>query len=175
MNSVVEKASKIRLVVFDVDGVLTDGSLYVGDGGEEYKAFYCRDGLGMEMLQKTGVKIGIITGRTSHVVQYRMQSLGIKQIIQGVSDKLPAFLQMCSELNLAPEHTAYVGDDIIDVPVLTHTGLAIAVADADPRVFPFVHWRTAACGGRGAVREVCELIMQAQNTLTTQLQRFNAA
>lgn len=175
MNAIVEKASKIQLVVFDVDGVLTDGSLYVGDSGEEYKAFYCRDGLGMEMLQKTGVKIGIITGRTSNVVQYRMQSLGIKQIMQGVTDKLPAFLQMCRELNLAPEHVAYVGDDIIDIPVLTHTGLAIAVADADPRVFPFVHWRTTAGGGRGAAREVCELIMQAQNTLTTQLQRFNAA
>jgi 3-deoxy-D-manno-octulosonate 8-phosphate phosphatase (KDO 8-P phosphatase) len=175
INVIAEKANKIRLVVFDVDGVLTDGSLYLGDGGEEYKAFYCRDGLGMEMLQKTGVKIGIITGRTSHVVQYRMQSLGIKQIMQGVTDKLPAFLQMCRELNLTPEQVAYVGDDIIDVPVLTHAGLAIAVADAHPRVFPYVHWRTESNGGRGAAREVCELIMQAQNTLTTQLQRFSAA
>lgn len=172
---IAEKASKIRLVVFDVDGVLTDGSLYLGDGGEEYKAFYCRDGLGMEMLQKTGVKIGIITGRTSQVVQYRMQSLGIKQIMQGVTDKLPAFLQMCRDLNLTPEQVAYVGDDIIDVPVLIHAGLAIAVADAHPHVFPYVHWRTEANGGRGAAREVCELIMQAQHTLTTQLQRFNAA
>lgn len=172
MNAIINKARQIRLVVFDVDGVLTDGSLYLGNNGEEYKAFYSRDGLGMDILQKTGVKIGIITGRTSHVVQYRMQSLGIKQIMQGVADKLPAFLQMCQELALDAAQVAYVGDDVIDIPVLKHAGLAIAVADAHPAIFPYVHWRTTAQGGRGAAREVCELIMQAQETLANQLQRF---
>jgi 3-deoxy-D-manno-octulosonate 8-phosphate phosphatase (KDO 8-P phosphatase) len=172
MNAIVAKASTIRLVVFDVDGVLTDGSLYLGDGGEEYKAFYSRDGLGMDILQKTGVQIGIITGRTSQVVQYRMQSLGIKQIMQGVTDKLPAFMQMCQELALETTQVAYVGDDLIDIPVLKCAGLAIAVADAHPSIFPYVHWRTEANGGRGAAREVCELIMRAQGTLNAQLQRF---
>jgi 3-deoxy-D-manno-octulosonate 8-phosphate phosphatase (KDO 8-P phosphatase) len=172
MNAIMAKAGKIRLVVFDVDGVLTDGSLYLGDGGEEYKAFYSRDGLGMNLLQNTGVKIGIITGRTSQVVQYRMQSLGIKQVMQGVSDKLPALMQMCQAEGLAVAQVAYVGDDVIDVPVLKHAGLAIAVADAHPSIFPYVHWRTQANGGRGAAREVCELIMQAQGTLTAQLQYF---
>jgi len=174
MNAIFTKASKIRLVVFDVDGVLTDGSLYLGDGGEEYKAFYSRDGLGMDMLQKAGVKIGIITGRTSQVVQYRMQSLGIKQVVQGVADKLPAFLQMCQELELETTQVAYVGDDLIDIPVLKHAGFAIAVADAHPSVFPYVHWRTEAKGGRGAAREICELVMQAQGTFEAQLQRFGA-
>jgi len=173
MNAIVAKARAIRLVVFDVDGVLTDGSLYLGDGGEEYKAFYSRDGLGMDILQKTGVQIGIITGRTSQVVQYRMQSLGIKQIMQGVADKLPAFMQMCQELALETTQVAYVGDDLIDIPVLKCAGLSIAVADAHPSIFPYVHWRTEANGGRGAAREVCELIMRAQGTLDAQLQRFS--
>lgn len=171
-HAIFAKACQIRLVVFDVDGVLTDGSLYLGDGGEEYKAFYSRDGLGMTLLQNTGVKIGIITGRTSQVVQYRMQSLGIKQVVQGVADKLPAFMQMCQTEGLETTQVAYVGDDVIDVPVLTHAGLAIAVADAHPSIFPYVHWRTQARGGRGAAREVCELIMQAQGTLSTQLQHY---
>jgi 3-deoxy-D-manno-octulosonate 8-phosphate phosphatase (KDO 8-P phosphatase) len=172
MNAIMAKAGKIRLVVFDVDGVLTDGSLYLGDGGEEYKAFYSRDGLGMSLLQNTGVKIGIITGRTSQVVQYRMQSLGIKHVMQGVSDKLPALMQMCQVEGVDAAQVAYVGDDVIDVPVLKHAGLAIAVADAHSSIFPYVHWRTQANGGRGAAREVCELIMHAQGTLTAQLQYF---
>ena len=125
IKTILEKAALIRLVLFDVDGVLTDGSLYLGPDGEEYKAFYARDGMGMKMLQSTGVIIGIITARKSPVVTHRMQSLGIKHIFQGQSDKLIVFKQ----LQLAPQQVAYVGDDINDVPVMLQTGLAITCAD----------------------------------------------
>lgn len=172
MEDIIEKAASIRLVIFDVDGVLTDGSIFIGDDGEEYKAFFSRDGLGMAMLQKTGVKIGIITGRTSQVVLHRMQSLGIEHIFQGQSDKIPAFEQLCKDLDIDPEHVAYVGDDIVDLPVMRQVGLAISVGDAHPLVVKHSHWQTHSGGGRGAAREVCELIMEAQNSLGEQLARY---
>lgn len=172
MNDILEKASQIKLVVFDVDGVLTDGSLFVGDDGEEYKAFYSRDGLGMKMLQATGVEIAVITARTSNVVIHRMESLGIKHIYQGRLEKLPAFETILQELDIRAEHAAYVGDDVIDLPVMQRTGLAIAVHDAHPFVKQHAHWQTPNKGGHGAARDVCELIMQAQDTLAQQFQKF---
>lgn len=172
MKDILEKAAKIKLLVFDVDGVLTDGSLIVGDDGEEYKAFYSKDGLGMKMLQQTGVKIAVITARTSNVVTHRMQSLGIKHIYQGQLEKLPAFEKILNELDLSEEQAAYVGDDVIDLPIMLRTGLAVTVADAHPLVKQHAHWQTPQCGGRGAARDVCELIMQAQGTLETQFQKY---
>lgn len=172
MNDILEKASQIKLVVFDVDGVLTDGSLFVGDDGEEYKAFYSRDGLGMKMLLATGVEIAVITARTSNVVIHRMESLGIKHIYQGRLEKLPAFETILQELDIRAEHAAYVGDDVIDLPVMQRTGLAIAVHDAHPFVKQHAHWQTPNKGGHGAARDVCELIMQAQDTLAQQFQKF---
>ncbi|MCV6638824.1 3-deoxy-manno-octulosonate-8-phosphatase KdsC [Candidatus Albibeggiatoa sp. nov. NOAA] len=172
MEDIIAKAASIRLVIFDVDGVLTDGGIFIGDNGEEYKSFFSRDGLGMVMLQKTGVKIGIITGRTSQVVLHRMQSLGIEHIFQGQSDKIPAFQQLCKDLDIDPEHVAYVGDDIVDLPVMRQVGLAISVGDAHPLVVKHSHWQTHSNGGRGAAREVCELIMEAQDTLSGQLARY---
>jgi len=172
MKDILEKAAKIKLLVFDVDGVLTDGRLIVGDDGEEYKAFYSKDGLGMKMLQQTGVTIAVITARTSNVVTHRMQSLGIKHIYQGQLEKLPAFEKILTELNLSAEQAAYVGDDVIDLPVMLRAGLAITVADAHPLVKQHAHWQTPQCGGRGAARDVCELIMQAQGTLETQFQKY---
>ncbi len=172
MDEIITKAALIRLVIFDVDGVLTDGSIFIGDAGEEYKAFFSRDGLGMTMLQRSGVEIGIITGRCSQVVLHRMQSLGIEYIFQGQSDKLPAFQQLCQQLNLQPQQVAYVGDDVIDLPVMQQVGLAIAVGDAHPIVTKYTHWQTHSTGGRGAVREVCELIMQAQGKLAEQLSYY---
>jgi 3-deoxy-D-manno-octulosonate 8-phosphate phosphatase (KDO 8-P phosphatase) len=170
---VLQRATHIRMVVFDVDGVLTDGTLYLGDGGEEYKAFYSRDGLGMKLLQASGVELGIITGRSSQVVLHRMESLGIKHVFQGRTEKLPAFQQLCSEANLAPDYVAFVGDDIIDLPVIQSAGLGIAVADAHPLVVRHAHWQTEHPGGRGAARDVCELIMQAQGTWAAQLARYD--
>jgi 3-deoxy-D-manno-octulosonate 8-phosphate phosphatase (KDO 8-P phosphatase) len=172
MKAIIEKAALIRLVVFDVDGVLTDGSLYLGDDGQEYKAFYSRDGLGMKLLQSTGVIIGVITARSSAVVTHRMQSLEVEHVFQGKLDKLSAFKQLCEQLHLEPQQVAYVGDDIIDLPVMLQAGLAIAVGDAHELVVKHAHWQTQAAGGRGAAREVCELIMQAQGTLGGQLSRF---
>ena len=172
MQDIIKKAQDIRLVIFDVDGVLTDGSLFIGDGGEEYKAFNSRDGHGMKMLQKSGVDIGIITGRTSDVVRYRMDSLGIKHVYQGQLDKRPAFEELIAKLGIPAEQVAYVGDDVIDLPILIRVGLAIAVQDAHQLVKQHSHWITPNPGGRRAARDVCEFIMQAQGTLETQLNYY---
>jgi len=172
VDDIFTKAANIRLVIFDVDGVLTDGSLFIGDGGEEYKAFNSRDGHGMKMLQRSGVAIGIITGRTSDVVRHRMDSLGIQHVYQGQLDKLPAFEELTARLGLSAEQVAYVGDDVVDLPILIRAGLAIAVQDAHEMVKQHCHWITPNPGGRHAARDVCELIMQAQGTLAEQLNDY---
>lgn len=172
MKEILERAKKIKLVVFDVDGVLTDGSLFYGDNGEEYKAFYARDGLGMKLLMRTGVDIGIITARNSQLVKHRMDSLGIKHLYQGRLDKLMAFDDLIKKLNLSYEQTAFVGDDVVDLPVMKKVGLSVTVQDAHPLVIDNSHWQTPLNGGRGAARNVCELIMQSQNTLDEQLNSF---
>lgn len=174
MQDILEKAEQIRLVIFDVDGVLTDGSLFIGDDGQEYKAFHSRDGHGMKMLQASGVEIGIITGRTSQVVKHRMDSLGIRHVYQGKLEKLPAFEELVAKLGLPPHQVAYVGDDVVDLPVMRRVGLAVAVQDAHPLVKQHAHWTTDHGGGRGAARDVCELIMRAQGTLDAQLQHYLA-
>ncbi len=172
MQDVLEKAAQIKLVVFDVDGVLTDGGLFFGDDGQEYKAFYSRDGLGMKLLQQTGVEIGVITARNSKVVEHRMSNLGIKNVYQGKLNKLDAFHDLLNKLNISAVQTAYAGDDVVDLPVMKEAGLAIAVQDAHPFVKQHAHWITQHGGGRGAARDVCELIMQAQGTLEAQLNSF---
>ena len=172
MQDILERAARIKLVIFDVDGVLTDGSLFIGDDGQEYKAFNSRDGHGMKMLQGTGVDIGIITGRTSQVVKYRMDSLGIKHVYQGQLDKLPAFEELLQTLSLSPDQVAYVGDDVVDLPILIRVGLAITVQDGHPLVKQHSHWTTPNCGGRAAARDVCELIMQAQGNLEKALTKY---
>ncbi|EXJ16379.1 3-deoxy-manno-octulosonate-8-phosphatase KdsC [Imhoffiella purpurea] len=172
MQDIRERASRIRLVIFDVDGVLTDGSLYLGDDGLEYKAFHSRDGHGMVMLQETGVRLAVITGRSSQVVQMRMASLGISEVYQGHRDKRPPYEELKQRLDLQDEAIAYVGDDLVDLPVMRHVGLAVAVADAHPRVREQAHWTTDASGGRGAAREVCELILEAQGNLERVMERY---
>lgn len=172
MLDILEKAKRIRLVILDVDGVLTDGSLYVGDDGEEYKAFNSRDGHGMVMLQHNGVEIAIITGRISKVVEHRMSELGIQHVYQGRKEKLPAFRELLSRLEIPAHDTAYVGDDVVDLPVMAQVGLAIGVQDAHPLVKRHAHWLTASPGGRGAVREVCEMIMDAQGVLDKTLNQY---
>ena len=171
MQDILARTKNIKLVIFDVDGVLTDGSIIIGDDGEEYKAFHSRDGHGMKLLQYTGVEIGIITGRTSKVVEYRMNSLGINHLYQGQQIKLPAFEQLIKKLNLTAEQCAYVGDDIVDLAIMSRVGLAIAVQDAHDVVKKHAHWITPANGGKGAAREVCELIMEGQGNLQDQIER----
>jgi len=172
MTDTANRAKKIRVVIFDVDGVLTDGSLYIGDDGQEYKAFNSRDGHGMVMLQHTGVKLAIITGRTSEVVRIRMEGLGIEHVYQGRRDKLPAYEDLKQTLRIDDEAIAFIGDDVVDLPIMRRVGLPIAVADAHPLVLEHAIWHTSAPGGRGAARDACEMIMDAQGTLTEMMQRY---
>ncbi len=172
MKDILDKAARIRLLIFDVDGVLTDGSLYLGDDGQEYKAFNSRDGHGIKMLQKHGVIVGIITGRTSKVVEYRMENLGITHVYQGKLHKLPAFEEIIIEVGVSPDEVAYVGDDVVDLPVMRRVGLAIAVQDAHPLVLKHSHWQTPCPGGRGAARDVCEMLMEAQGVLQTEMDSY---
>ncbi len=171
MQDILEKAKKIRLVIFDVDGVLTDGRIIIGDDGQEYKSFNTRDGHGMKLLQLTGVDIAIISGRTTKTVEHRMNSLGINHVFQGKRVKLPVFEQLIAELNLQPEECAFVGDDWVDLSIMSRVGLAIAVQDADNVVKKHAHWITPSNGGHGAAREVCELIMEGQGNLQDQIER----
>ena len=172
MREINERAAGIRLVIFDVDGVLTDGSLFIDADGRELKAFHSRDGHGMKLLQASGVDIGVITGRTSEVVEHRMRSLGIEHVYQGQQEKLPAFLDLVDKLGLDPEQIAYVGDDVVDLPIMRRVGLAIAVQDAHALVCQYAHWQTMLPGGHGAAREVCELIMAAQGSLDACMQQY---
>ncbi len=165
MADIRERAAKIKLVIFDVDGVLTDGRLYFDEQGGEFKSFHSRDGLGINLLRQTGVEVAVISGRMSKSVNYRMQSLGIERVFQGQKNKLLPYDKLREELQLLPEQIAHVGDDLIDLPLLRRVGLAVAVADAHPSILPFAHWRTERPGGAGAAREVCDLIMDAQGNL----------
>jgi len=167
------RARAVRMIVFDVDGVLTDGSLFFGDDGQEYKAFNSRDGHGIKMLRASGVETGIITGRTSQVVLFRARNLGIVHLFQGADDKLEAFGKLLASVNLVPEQIAYMGDDLVDLPVLRRCGLAISVPDAPDAVKARCHYITRAGAGRGAAREACELIMRAQDTWAAQLALYD--
>ncbi len=172
MTQITEKLKQIRLVIFDVDGVLTDGSLIMGDDGQEYKAFNAKDGHGMKMLLASGVEIGIISARNSLVVSNRMQGLGIKHIYQGQRNKLKAFADLKKKLNLKSSQIAYVGDDLLDLCIMREVGIPIAVQDATKEVVELSDWQTESVGGRGAAREICEMIMQAQGTYNDIIARY---
>jgi 3-deoxy-D-manno-octulosonate 8-phosphate phosphatase (KDO 8-P phosphatase) len=164
MTQKTEKLKQIRLVIFDVDGVLTDGSLIMGDDGQEYKAFNAKDGHGIKMLLASGVEIGIISARNSLVVANRMQSLGIEHVYQGQRNKLKAFADLRKKLKLEKNQIAYVGDDLLDLCIMREVGLSIAVQDATKEVVELSDWQTTTAGGKGAAREICEEIMRAQGT-----------
>jgi 3-deoxy-D-manno-octulosonate 8-phosphate phosphatase (KDO 8-P phosphatase) len=164
-----ESAKHIRLIAFDVDGILTDGGLYLSDSGEEFKRFNSLDGHGLKMLKASGVELAIITGRTSRCVEMRAHNLGITYLQQGISDKLGAMQSLLARLQLPPSAAAFMGDDVVDLPVMTRVGLAFSVPDAPQLVRDRAHYVTQRCGGNGAVREACELLMSAQGTLDTQL------
>lgn len=168
MQDINAKASIIKLLICDVDGVMTDGGLFFGDNGLEYKAFHSRDGLGIMMLQRSGIPLAVITARTSDVVKHRMNNLNIDLVFQGQRNKVQAFEELCQKLQLEHTQVAYVGDDLVDLPVMRKVGLAIAVADAHDRVKQQADWITQHNGGHGAVRDVCELLMAAQGTLEEQ-------
>lgn len=170
--AVLQRAAAVRLLVLDVDGVLTDGRLYFGADGQEFKAFHIRDGLGIKLLERAGVAVAVITGRRSAAVERRMRELGIAHLYQGVDDKLAVFADLLARLQFTAQQTAYVGDDLVDLPVMRQVGLAVAVGDADPFLCRHAHWQTTSPGGQGAVREVCELLLAAQGLLDAERARY---
>lgn len=168
-NDLLERARKIRLIAFDVDGVMTDGTLFLADDGQEYKGFNSLDGHGLKMLRGTGITLAIITGRSSRVVEHRAKNLGIDIVHQGAHDKLAVYEALCRDLGIAPDTTAYMGDDVVDLPVMRRAGLAITVPGAPDMVKAYSHYTTHREAGRGAVREACEFLMRAQGTLDAAL------
>jgi 3-deoxy-D-manno-octulosonate 8-phosphate phosphatase (KDO 8-P phosphatase) len=171
-SAIVDRARDVRLLLLDVDGVLTDGGLRYDDGGSEAKTFHVHDGHGLKMLQGQGVPVGIITSRESPLVARRAIELGIEHLYQGSNDKRETYSGILQQLELDVSAVAYVGDDVIDLPVMTGVGLAIAVADAHPEVRARAHWVTSTNGGRGAVREVCDLLLAAQGRLEAALRSY---
>ncbi|MGA8514807.1 MAG: 3-deoxy-manno-octulosonate-8-phosphatase KdsC [Burkholderiaceae bacterium] len=167
MDSIHQRAADIRLLVLDVDGVLTDGRLYFSAQGEDLKAFHVRDGAGIVQLLRAGLAVAVISGRNTAAVERRMSELGVRWVRQGIHDKLGCLNELLSLLGIGPQAVACVGDDTPDLPLLDNARLAVAVADAHPSVRERAHYVTRLAGGQGAVREVCDLILAAQGNLAT--------
>ncbi len=172
MQEIIEKAKKIKLLILDVDGVLTDGRLFFDDQGKEYKCFHARDGHGIKLLRQSGVEVAVISGRKSNSVALRMKSLGVEHVYQGHENKIAAFNEILQILSIQPEQAAHVGDDLLDLPIMKRVGLSIAVNDANDAVKRYADWSTNTLGGLGAVREVCDFIMQAQGAYDEMVQGY---
>jgi 3-deoxy-D-manno-octulosonate 8-phosphate phosphatase (KDO 8-P phosphatase) len=170
--SAARRAHTVRLMAFDVDGVLTDGTLFVASDGEEFKAFNILDGHGLRMLRAAGVQLAILSGRESAAVTRRAQELGIEHVHQGIAEKLPAFEALCARAGVTAGECGFVGDDYPDLPVLIRCGFAASVPGAPEAVRSRVHYVTRAAGGRGAVREICEFVLDAQGKLDGALGRY---
>jgi 3-deoxy-D-manno-octulosonate 8-phosphate phosphatase (KDO 8-P phosphatase) len=173
-SDALERARRIRLMIFDVDGVLTDGVLWYGPNGEEWKAFHAFDGHGVKMLSASGVTCALLSGRRSAAVTARARELGIADVLQGIDDKLAAFQEMLAKKHLSAEQSGFMGDELVDLPVLVRCGLACAPREAPEAVRSRVHYVTSAPAGRGAAREVCELVMRSQGTLDRAQQAYLA-
>ncbi len=156
------KIRKVKLLILDVDGVMTDGRIIIDDAGLESKQFDVRDGHGLKMLMRCGIDVVLLTGRRSRVVEHRAADLGITEVHQGIWNKAEVFAGILERRKLSPEETAYVGDDVVDIPLLKRVGFSVAVADAVPEATGVADYVTKRPGGRGAVREVCEMILKAQ-------------
>lgn len=174
MNDAERRAAAVRLLVLDVDGVLTDGRLYFGADGESMKVFDVRDGHGVKLLRDAGIEVAILSGRSSPIVERRAGELGISRVIQGAGDKGGALASLARELEVGLEHCAYIGDDWPDLAALARAGFAATVADAAPQVRRIAHWSSSAPGGRGAVRELAEFILRAQGRFDSALRRHGA-
>jgi 3-deoxy-D-manno-octulosonate 8-phosphate phosphatase (KDO 8-P phosphatase) len=159
------KAAQIKLAVFDVDGVFTNGQLHFGPTGDEQKVFYVQDGLGIKWLLQNNIEVAIISGRSTQAVKDRLTQLGVQHIHQGQENKLPVLQKLLQQLQLTPEQVAYAGDDLPDVPIIARVGLGIAVNNAHAVVKQQAYWTTQNTGGLGAVREICELLLFAQDKL----------
>lgn len=171
-QELLRRARSIRLAVFDVDGVMTDGRLYYTEEGRELKAFCTQDGLGLKHLQKHDVTVGVITGRDSPIVNHRMAELGIDHVYQGRSNKGDTFKHLVSALHLELEQALYVGDDLVDLPVMNMAGLAISVPNAHPKVIEQADWVTPRAGGFGAARDVCDLLLEAGGHLDPMVEDY---
>lgn len=158
----IDRLKKIRLLLLDVDGVMTDGRIIFDSNGVESKFFNVKDGHGIKMLQRAGIEVGIISGRESKVVANRAAELGIERVFQKSLDKLSPYLSILADSGLTDDEVAFIGDDLIDIPVLRRVGFAAAPADATAEVIPYVHLVTKNCGGWGAVREISDLLLKAQ-------------
>lgn len=172
MTPVETRAQRIKVVAFDVDGVMTNGGLMLGDDGLEYKSFHSLDGLGLKMLTATGIQIALVTARTSNVVTERAKNIKAKLVYQGAENKLIAFEQLLNDTGISAEECAFMGDDVVDLPPLRRCGLAVTVPHAMPLVKQYAHYTTERQAGFGAVRELCELIMKAQGTFDGQMAKF---
>jgi 3-deoxy-D-manno-octulosonate 8-phosphate phosphatase (KDO 8-P phosphatase) len=166
------RATRIKLLVLDVDGVLTDGALYLGSDGTEYKRFNVQDGHGLVMLRDAGLQLAVISGRSSAAVAGRMAELGVKHVYQGCTDKARVLAELLDELCLEPRQAAFIGDDLPDLGVIEVVGLGVAVANAIPALAARAHYVTERAGGCGAVRELAELILDAQGLLNGQIERY---
>jgi len=166
------KIKRLKLLILDVDGVLTDGRLFFDDNGKEYKCFHARDGHGIKLLRQSGVEVAVISGRKSNSVTIRMQNLGVEYVYQGHENKRAAFSEILQTLQLTPDQVAHVGDDVLDLPIMVQVGFAVAVQDANFAVKRHADWCTSVAGGMGAVREVCDLIMQVQGTFDGMLLNY---
>jgi YrbI family 3-deoxy-D-manno-octulosonate 8-phosphate phosphatase len=167
-----ELCRPIELILSDVDGVLTDGGIWYDNQGVELKGFHIRDGLGIKLWQRAGFRFGMLTARSSHIVKLRAQELGIEVVRQGFENKLPVARDILRELNLSPQQVCYIGDDLTDLPVIRHVGLGVAVADAAAEVRAAAAHVTESAGGRGAVRELVELILKAKSRWEEVIQRY---
>jgi len=167
-----DKIRSVKLLLLDVDGVMTDGRITIDNNGVESKSFHVRDGHGIKLLQRAGVKVGIITGRDSKVVLHRAAELGIEIIYQGMKVKMEAFNRILEDEKLSANEVAYVGDDVVDLPVLRESGFSVAVADASHVITPHVDYVTKKCGGRGAVREVTDLILEGKGLWSEVMDRY---
>jgi 3-deoxy-D-manno-octulosonate 8-phosphate phosphatase (KDO 8-P phosphatase) len=167
-----KKAAKIRLLLLDVDGVLTDGAIIIDSRGVETKRFDVRDGQGVALLIRSGIAVGFITGRSSEIVRHRAKELGVRIVYQGVQDKADVYNKIKIKTGFTDGQIAFVGDDLVDLPILRQVGLAVAVRDSWPGLKPRVDYVTRAKGGRGAVREVSELLLKAQNTWQQLARRY---
>lgn len=166
------RAARVKLLLLDCDGVLTDGRITPSAKGDELKSFHTRDGHGLVMLHRAGLRSGIISGRTSRLVEMRAEDLGITYVRQGALDKISVFESLLKEAAIEPDSIAYVGDDVVDIPLMRRSGLAVAVADATPDTRDAAHYVTRLSGGHGAVREVCELILKAQGRWDELMKRY---
>lgn len=172
-TDILERAANVRLLICDVDGVLTNGQLFFTPSGDELKGFHARDGHGIKLIQRAGIETAVISGRRSPAVALRMESLGVRHVYQGHEHKLGAFEELLEKLALHPEQACFIGDDLLDLTLLRRVGLAVAVADAHFTIQNSVHYTTRLPGGFGAVREICDLILYAQDKLETAVSSYH--